>query len=144
MESAEEVMSNIDWLVFTAYMLGWNKRLPFLEQLLSFAEEYTDDVEQMSDASYAVEGYLLVATISLKAIKILFTIYMESYQKRSPKPPETPPNTHKESLAQSICQICCGDVKSRSSTSCGHVFCWSCIIDTLESKYECPVCSSPC
>jgi hypothetical protein len=42
LESAEDVMSIIDWLVFTAYMLGLNKRLPLLERLLSFADAYDE------------------------------------------------------------------------------------------------------
>lgn len=42
MESAEEVMSIIDWLVFTVYALGLNKRLPLLERLLSFADVYDE------------------------------------------------------------------------------------------------------
>lgn len=145
MKRAEEVMSIINWLVFTAYMLGLNKRLPLLERFLSFAEVYNEESEQMRDASYSVEGYLLVATFILKAFKLIFTIFMESYLKRSSKTPEkSSSNTHKEGVTQSICKICCRNVKSRSSTPCGHVFCWSCVIQILKNKPECPACCSPC
>lgn len=45
---------------------------------------------------------------------------------------------------KTLCRICYDDIKNKSSTKCGHVFCWSCIIQTLEMSNECPVCRAAC
>ena len=31
-----------------------------------------------------------------------------------------------------------------SSTKCGHLYCWECIIQALENKQECPICRARC
>lgn len=41
------------------------------------------------------------------------------------------------------CVLCLEDRESTSATVCGHLFCWTCIIEWLDQKEECPVCREP-
>ncbi|GAB1310107.1 peroxisome bioproteinsis factor 10 [Madurella fahalii] len=41
---------------------------------------------------------------------------------------------------QRKCTLCLEELKDPAATSCGHVFCWSCISDWVREKPECPLC----
>jgi peroxin-10 len=41
---------------------------------------------------------------------------------------------------QRKCTLCLEPFKDPSVTTCGHVFCWSCIVDWVREKAECPLC----
>lgn len=40
------------------------------------------------------------------------------------------------------CMLCLNACKSETSTPCGHIFCWECIVDWSREKEECPLCRS--
>ena len=42
------------------------------------------------------------------------------------------------------CNICYGNFKNISSTICGHLFCWDCIINYLQQNNYCPKCRKVC
>lgn len=41
---------------------------------------------------------------------------------------------------QRKCTLCLEPFKDPSVTTCGHVFCWSCVQDWVREKAECPLC----
>ncbi|MCJ1251573.1 peroxisome biogenesis factor 10 [Trapelia coarctata] len=45
-----------------------------------------------------------------------------------------------EGRQQRKCTLCLEELKDPSVTTCGHVFCWSCIADWIREKPECPLC----
>lgn len=42
------------------------------------------------------------------------------------------------------CTLCLEPMKDPSTTTCGHMFCWSCICDWCKEKPECPLCRQSC
>lgn len=49
-----------------------------------------------------------------------------------------------DSRASRKCTLCLEALKDPSVTTCGHVFCWSCIQDWCREKPECPLCRQAC
>ena len=45
-----------------------------------------------------------------------------------------------EGRQQRKCTLCLEELKDPSATTCGHVFCWTCIADWIKEKPECPLC----
>jgi len=41
---------------------------------------------------------------------------------------------------QRKCTLCLEPMRDPSVTTCGHVFCWTCILDWVREKPECPLC----
>lgn len=78
-------MSSVEWLILMVYMLGWNKHFTFIESLLGITYVYTYKNDQIRDVSYAVEGYLLLATFLVKAVKGLYGAFThKASQKHEP------------------------------------------------------------
>lgn len=45
-----------------------------------------------------------------------------------------------EPKQQRKCTLCLEPMKDPSVTTCGHVFCWTCILGWVDEKPECPLC----
>lgn len=47
-----------------------------------------------------------------------------------------------QDFSQNVCTICLGAIgdKNKAITKCGHSFCLSCLLESLEKKNACPLC----
>ena len=72
-----------------------------------------------------------------------------SHTTHTPIPPSSKPRydlSEPSALAwmqptqQRKCTLCLEPMKDPSLTTCGHVFCWTCILDWVAEKPECPLC----
>jgi hypothetical protein len=75
MDGAEEVMSHVEWLILMVYMLGWNKPFAFVESFLGISCAYNYKNDQIREISYAIEGYMLLATFAFKGAKALSSAF---------------------------------------------------------------------
>jgi late competence protein required for DNA uptake (superfamily II DNA/RNA helicase) len=83
---------------------------------------------------------LLLATFLFKAAKSLYAMFKSKQMKLENGDSGSGARLDGKNVKKSgnsgnektLCRICYDDIKEKSSTKCGHTFCWSCIIKTLE------------
>lgn len=42
------------------------------------------------------------------------------------------------------CSLCLTSMKDPSCSPCGHIFCWSCLLESTQHRPECPLCRRAC
>ncbi|KAK7468520.1 peroxisome biogenesis factor 10 [Stygiomarasmius scandens] len=126
-------------------LLGVLIVIRLLYRLVSFIQE-TKEVARIDEkgkdkanSSISYETY-----IDDRPVSDLLGIDPES---EPPKPAEEDEGTmlNVESVPQAIrasrnCTLCLEERTNSTSTECGHLFCWSCIVGWGREKAECPLC----
>lgn len=74
------------------------------------------------------------------------TVKSEPAEEAPTNPPSTSAAPEKERGAEDVdkdilCPICMQIIKDAFLTSCGHSFCYMCIVTHLQNKSDCPCCS---
>lgn len=101
--------------------------------------------------TYRVLGWLIVLQLGIQIIKLFYRLLRK---RRKRVKIELQPNSEdttggglritlessKERQSRFKCPLCLEKCVSQSATTCGHIFCWSCISDWTSEKSECPVC----
>uniref|UniRef100_A0A1B0CSJ0 RING-type E3 ubiquitin transferase n=2 Tax=Lutzomyia longipalpis TaxID=7200 RepID=A0A1B0CSJ0_LUTLO len=116
--------------------------------------------KRMTGVNYLLVRYWINSTMSMNAYRILGIItllqlgiaFLRSTKSLSDELSRIKPNEgaqKQRSVDQGVvqsskmCVLCLEPRKNTSSTPCGHLFCWHCIMDSLEQKSLCPVCREP-
>eukprot|EP00090_Calanus_glacialis_P046307 TRINITY_DN9037_c0_g1_i1.p1 TRINITY_DN9037_c0_g1~~TRINITY_DN9037_c0_g1_i1.p1 ORF type:complete len:298 (-),score=42.45 TRINITY_DN9037_c0_g1_i1:98-991(-) len=105
-----------------------------------------DSKQDTTRGGFRVLG--LVATVHL-ALNILYTFY----KNRNIHNQETKENNNStEDTSDTYippkdrCSLCLDKLGSRgitTTTPCGHLYCWTCILESLQRNPECPLCRQP-
>lgn len=111
------------------------------------------------NVKHSVYGYKVLGIISSFQLAIVFAAFIKQtiQLQRSTDVPNTlqlnnlrkrmaseNKSNRKTTTASDVqCVLCLEQREDTSATLCGHLFCWSCILDWLDQKEECPVCREP-
>ncbi|CAH1958800.1 unnamed protein product [Acanthoscelides obtectus] len=89
----------------------------------------------LQDNSYTT-SFKLLGNISL-----FYVLYNFISRLFSPIKEETEfEDIEQANICDKGCLLCGQKLKSPSTTPCGHIFCWSCIYESLEYQHVCPIC----
>jgi peroxin-10 len=97
--------------------------------------------------NYKLVGYIIISAMAIKSVAFgksgARQMKVLSW-KIQPREKESPAVIQGEAAEPALdCKICSDARKSVSSTPCGHLFCWDCILRSTQVKYECPICRAP-
>uniref|UniRef100_A0A336MIV3 RING-type E3 ubiquitin transferase n=1 Tax=Culicoides sonorensis TaxID=179676 RepID=A0A336MIV3_CULSO len=100
---------------------------------------------------HSVYGYKILGIITLIQAFMSITFYLKRQFEKNQENTRNcnlvdSQNTTDEVIRSGSGKICvlCMDVRTNASAiRCGHIFCYDCIMDWIETKNECPICREP-
>lgn len=108
------------------------------------------------DADYSTSGYRTLGLITMLQLVLVFvTTLKQQWRLMTPAAQKVTtkfvrsgeawrqPLHHHAKQQSAKCVLCLEAMENASATTCGHLFCWSCIFDWMDQKEECPVCREP-
>lgn len=104
------------------------------------------------NAKHSVYGYKVLGVISAMQLFLVFSAFVKEALRSKQATKTTIERIDKlreltdddENVEKGRkCILCLEKRRETCATVCGHLFCWSCILDWLDQKEECPVCREP-
>lgn len=94
---------------------------------------------------YAFLGFLIFLQLFISSVLWIRRKFITTPTKQS----DVISSSAKENKAAHLtsgsgqCSLCLESIKNPTATTCGHVFCWDCIMEWCSNKAECPLDRTP-
>ena len=122
---------------FTGLYYDFSKRLVGTKNILIRGKN------ESSSWTYPLIGLLGGIRLMWTALTLFKGIFSDLDQKNT-KTVDRFRARRTDSKSDGKCSLCLDFMQDISTTSCGHLFCWHCIIEWCQSRAECPTCRSEC
>ncbi|KAG7156827.1 Peroxisome biogenesis factor 10-like [Homarus americanus] len=119
---------------FTGAFYHISKRVTGIKYVL--VREWLGD--SSASKSFQVLGTVLLTHILLTT---MYAVYTHLFVK--PPPENTQPSAKCYVDSKKQCSLCLDERKYSCVTPCGHLFCWQCIQECLQTSQQCPLCRHP-
>jgi peroxin-10 len=166
----DNIIEKIEEMQFCLLFIN-GKNYTFLQKIFGFGytinnNSSSNQEEIISQSGFKFFGYLLLFKILMQIyffLKKLFLVLRDEKQKILNKNNLTSFQSQQETESKKLnmklkylekintseeknkmCYICLEIRKDSSLTKCGHLFCWKCIINYLQSNPTCPFCRQVC
>ena len=120
-------ISYADWLLGLRYFVKGKK-----------------DAEYPRALFYSYAGKFIAIQIMISAIKLISKFFINHFNKTKPIEINNDQEIGEVRIDGVRCAICMEVCKSPSTSKCGHVFCWTCILNAVQRKPQCPICRKHC
>jgi len=120
---------------FSGVFYEFSKRITNVRYI--FNREYNEDRPR-----YTILGVLILLQLGIS----LFIFLRQTITPE--KPVVVKNNLETNNLSDLVsntgkCSLCLEVRVNPTATSCGHLFCWDCIVEWCNNKSECPICRTP-
>jgi peroxin-10 len=141
--SASSVMESLN-LFFTSVLFLKSDYYELSKWVLGIKYESVAGVATNS-LSLRPIGQIIMLRLVISVFSFLYRIYKLSKSKPLAAGKEVRSDSAESEWKSSLqCSLCMSQIAYPSTPLCGHIFCWCCIIESLQAKPECPVCRKPC
>ena len=135
-------LSTLGEIQITYFLLSHQSYMNIFQKLFHIEFIY-DKKNRVYPSWMKLIGYCSLLRLTFKGISTLKQLYITYKTDRKEiiaKNKALRLILSKKKIANDKCVLCMEKFKDISVTQCGHLFCWKCITQYLESNNECPQC----
>jgi len=121
-----------------------------------FSGVYYEFSKRMSNVRYIFNRkyseershYFILGVLIILQLGISLFIFLKQTLTPKKSPLVVMPDSEATNISDLVsstgkCSLCLGVRDNPTATSCGHLFCWNCIVEWCNNKPECPLCRTP-